>query len=162
MWALGVKQLQLTFGELRWTTRSIKFAHCAIMKKNPCNIDFRNVAMHNGLGNTHKTLWVNFPMVINHHGWLPPPPPPHWKQCVFVTKSPRQVQHVGAIWSLLKGITLQILWIEWNDLVFNNEKWNVGKIHKIIWDALLDYGRVVWNRCMWLLKKPLPGEKKTS
>jgi hypothetical protein len=50
------------------------------------------------------------------------------------------MQDVENILSLLRGITL---WIEWNDLVFNNERWNVGKIHKIIWDALLDYGRVV-------------------
>ncbi len=50
----------------------IKLAHCAVMKKNPCYTNFKNVAMHNGLGNTHKTLWVNLPMVISHHGWLPP------------------------------------------------------------------------------------------
>ncbi len=48
--------------------------------------------------------------------------PLHWKQCDFAAKSPRQVQDVENIWSLLKGITLQILWIEWNDLVFNNRK----------------------------------------
>ncbi len=76
--------------------------------------------------------------------------PLHWKQSVFATKSPRRMQHVESIWSLLRGITL---WIEWNDLVFNNERWNVGKIHKVIWDALLDYGRVVWNRCMRLIRK---------
>jgi hypothetical protein len=57
---------------------------------------------------------------------------------------------VENIWSLLRSITL---WIEWNDLVFNNKRWNVGKIHKVIWDALLDYGRVVWNRCMRLIRK---------
>jgi len=68
----GIKQLQLTLGELRWTTQLIKLAHCAVMKKNPCYKIFRNVAMHNGLGSTHKTLWVNLPMVINHHEWLPP------------------------------------------------------------------------------------------
>ncbi len=69
------------------------------------------------------------------------------------------MQDVENILSLLRGITL---WIEWNDLVFNNERWNVGKIHKIIWDALLDYGRVVWNTCMRLIKKTLFGRKKTS
>ncbi len=81
--------------------------------------------------------------------------PLHWKQCVFAAKSLRQVQRVENIWSLLRGITLSTLWIEPNDLVFNNERWNVAKIHKIIWDALLDYGRVAWNRCMRLIIKTL-------
>ncbi len=49
----------------------IKLAHCATMKKNQCYTNFRNVAMHNGLGSTHKTLWVNLLMIISHHGWLP-------------------------------------------------------------------------------------------
>jgi len=79
--------------------------------------------------------------------------PLHWKQCVFVAKSPRQVQHVENIWSLLKGITLWTFYIERNDLVFNNERWNVFKIHKVIWDALLDYGKATWNKCMKLIKK---------
>ncbi len=79
--------------------------------------------------------------------------PLHWNQFVFAAKSPRQVQHVENIWSLLRGITLWILWSEWNDLVFNNKRWNVVKIRKVIWDALLDYGRVVWNRCMKLIRK---------
>jgi len=43
--------------------------------------------------------------------------------------------------------------LDFVDLVFNNEKWNVGKIHKVIWDALFDYGRAAWNRCMRLIKK---------
>ncbi len=64
------------------------------------------------------------------------------------------------IWSLLRGITLRTLWIERNDLVFNNKRWNVVKIHKIILDALLDYGRAAWNRCMKLIRKPLGQKKK--
>jgi hypothetical protein len=52
------------------------------------------------------------------------------------------------------------LWIERNDLVFNNKRWNVVKIHKIILDALLDYGRAAWNRCMKLIRKPLGQKKK--
>ncbi len=87
--------------------------------------------------------------------------PQHWKQSVLAAKSPRQVQHVENIQSLLRGITLCTLWIEWNDLVFNNERWNVIKIHKVIWDALLDYGRAAWNRCMRLIKK-IPKIKKQT
>ncbi len=38
-------------------------------------------------------------------------------------------------------------WIEHNDLMFNNKRWNLNKVHKVIWDALLDYGKVAWNTC---------------
>jgi hypothetical protein len=84
----------------------------------------------------------------------------HWKQCVFVAKNPRQMQCVENIWSLPRGITLKTLWIEWNDLVFNNQRWNVVKIHEVIWDALLDYGRAAWNICMKLIIKTPRAEKK--
>ncbi len=45
-------------------------------------------------------------------------------------------------------------------MVFNNERWNVVKIHKVIWDAQLDYGMVTWNRCMKLIKKTPRMKKK--
>jgi hypothetical protein len=47
--------------------------------------------------------------------------PLHWKQRVFATKNRRQVQCVENIWSFLRSITFWTLWIERNDLVFNNE-----------------------------------------
>ncbi len=99
--------------------------------------------MHNGLGNTHTALCVNLPTITSHHGWLPP----YIGNNVFLPpKVQGECNRVENIWSLLRGITLWTLWIECNDLVFNNERWNVVKIHKVIWDALLDYGRVAWNR----------------
>ncbi len=70
------------------------------------------------------------------------------------------MQCVENIWSLPRGITLMTLWIEWNDLVFNNQRWNVVKIHKVIWDALLDYGRAAWNICVKLIIKTFRVEKK--
>jgi hypothetical protein len=36
------------------------------------------------------------------------------------------------------------------------------KIHKIIWDALLDYGRAAWNRCMRLIRKTSRTKKNFS
>jgi hypothetical protein len=66
---------------------------------------------------------------------------------------------VHNIWFLLRGITFWTLWIERNDLVFNNKRWNVVKIHKVIWDALFDYGMVAWNRCMKLIRKPIGAKK---
>jgi hypothetical protein len=40
------------------------------------------------------------------------------------------------------------------------ERWNVVKIHKAIWDALLDYGKVAWNKCMRLIRKNPRARKK--
>jgi hypothetical protein len=68
---------------------------------------------------------------------------------------------VENIWFLLRGITFWTLWIVHNDLVFNNARWNVGKIHKVIWDAVFDYGRAAWNRCMRLIRKTPRVEKRT-
>jgi hypothetical protein len=64
------------------------------------------------------------------------------------------------IWSLLRDITFWTLWIGQNNLVFNNERWSVDKVHKVIWDALLDYGRAAWNRCMRPIRKTPRVEKK--
>jgi hypothetical protein len=32
-----------------------------------------------------------------------------------------------------------------------NERWNVVKIHKVIWDVIIDYGMAAWNTCMKLI-----------
>ncbi len=69
------------------------------------------------------------------------------------------MQHVENIWSLLRGITFWTWWIEQNDLVSNNERWNAIKIHKVIWDALHYYNRVAWNRCMRLIIKTLKASR---
>jgi hypothetical protein len=45
-------------------------------------------------------------------------------------------------------------------LVFNNERLNVVKIHKVIWDALFDYGMATWNKCTRLIRKTPKMEKK--
>ncbi len=43
-------------------------------------------------------------------------------------------------------------WIEHDDLMFNNKRWNLNNVHKVIWDAFLDYGKVAWNTCVKLIK----------
>jgi hypothetical protein len=55
---------------------------------------------------------------------------------------------VENIWSFLRGITLWFIWIDCNDLVFNNVRWDGCRIQKTIWDALLDYGHVAWRWCV--------------
>lgn len=53
---------------------------------------------------------------------------------------------------LLRGIMLWMLSIGCNDLVFNNKRWNLNKVHKVIWDALQYYGKATWNICVRLIE----------
>lgn len=75
------------------------------------------------------------------------------KHNIFTIKELRKFKRVKGLWSLLKGITLWVLWIERNDLVFNGEWWHVQKIHNLIWKSLFEYGRVDWERCVVKIKK---------
>lgn len=77
-----------------------------------------------------------------------------WKHCICAAREPRCAQPVSWLWSLLGGITLQIIplgiiAIERNDLVFNKEKlaWpEEAKSHT--GKALLDYGRAPLASCV--------------
>ncbi len=68
--------------------------------------------------------------------------PMQWKHATSTTRVPKHLHHVENIWSSFKCIILWSIWIEHNDLVFNNVRWDGFRIQKAIWDALLDYGRV--------------------
>ena len=35
-----------------------------------------------------------------------------------------------------------------NDLVFNDTYWLAEKTHQIVWDSLLDYGRLEWQQTL--------------
>jgi hypothetical protein len=52
-----------------------------------------------------------------------------------------------------------LAWIERNGKAFNNGSWPAHKRHKLIWDALVDYGRTAWAKCMNLLCKYVLIEK---
>jgi len=52
-----------------------------------------------------------------------------------------------------------LAWIERNDKAFNNESWPAHKRQKLIWDALMDYGRIAWAMCMMKLSKHVPTKK---
>jgi hypothetical protein len=60
-----------------------------------------------------------------------------------------------AVWSLLWGITFRTIWIERKDAVFYDQKWHLQKVKIIIWKSLLDYDRVAWERCLWIVMKSL-------
>ncbi len=55
---------------------------------------------------------------------------------------------------------LWMLWIKHNDLVFDNKRWNLNKVHKVMWDAFLDYSRTTWNKCVRLIKQTPRANKK--
>jgi hypothetical protein len=47
-----------------------------------------------------------------------------WKHVIFISKIPRCLHCVGNVWSLFRGIILWSIWIECNNLVFNNVRWD--------------------------------------
>ena len=48
------------------------------------------------------------------------------------------------------GITLWIIWIEWNDKVFKNEQWHESRAKHHIWDELIMYAKAAWK---WVIKQ---------
>ncbi len=44
--------------------------------------------------------------------------------------------------------------------MFNNEKWHMVKIQKVIWEALLDHDRVAWDKCLKSIKLSPSTERK--
>lgn len=41
-----------------------------------------------------------------------------------------------------------IVWRQWNDLILNNKAWPIEKMHHVVWDALLDFGRLEWQHTL--------------
>jgi hypothetical protein len=56
------------------------------------------------------------------------------------------------IWHLLCGITLWTIWIECNDRVSNQKQWHESKVKHLIWDDLIMYAKVAWERVVNLLR----------
>jgi hypothetical protein len=44
--------------------------------------------------------------------------------------------------------------------VFKNEKWHAHKLKKVIWEALLNFNKTTWDRCVKMIKKCLVVEHK--
>lgn len=45
-----------------------------------------------------------------------------------------------------------MIWIEQNDRVFNYEQWHESKIKHLIWDNLILYAKVAWDRVVKFVK----------
>lgn len=40
---------------------------------------------------------------------------------------------------------LWIIWVERNDLTFNNQRWDIKKMQRMIWQGLLEYAIHAWD-----------------
>ncbi len=75
------------------------------------------------------------------------------KQCLFNCKLLNSLKRFSLLWALLCGIVLWSIWIKWNDLIFNLVKWQDAKLRKVMWDSLLNYGRMEWKHTLVMVQK---------
>jgi hypothetical protein len=76
----------------------------------------------------------------------------NWKQAIFGERLPRKYGPKIKIWHLLRGITLWAIWIERNDMVFNHKQWHETRVKHHIWDELILYAKVAWERVLKHIK----------
>lgn len=69
-----------------------------------------------------------------------------WKQGIFSHRIPRKFDSVKRIWMEIRTAVLWSLWLERNDVVFNNTRWTEERMRQHVWSEILDYGRVEWDR----------------
>ena len=76
----------------------------------------------------------------------------NWKQALFGERIPKKFATEIEIWHLLHGITLWMIWIDQNNRVFNHEQWHESKMKHLIWDNLIMYAKMAWERVVNLLR----------
>jgi hypothetical protein len=76
-----------------------------------------------------------------------------WKQGIFSERIPQKFDGVCGMWSTIRTVVLWSLWIEWNDVMFNNVAWSPNKLLHKIWIGLIDYGQVEWLKFQGQAKK---------
>ncbi|KAG0585602.1 hypothetical protein KC19_2G024500 [Ceratodon purpureus] len=82
--------------------------------------------------------------------WSPSPRPlPTWDQCILGVDLPNELQESQVLWSLIRGATLWVIWIQRNQRVFHNNLWPVTVLEQQLWDAFLDLAHVAWNKISW-------------
>jgi hypothetical protein len=53
------------------------------------------------------------------------------------------------MWARLRGISFWFIWIEHSDIVFHiKECWQQEKLQSLVWEALMDYVKLEWNRTL--------------
>jgi hypothetical protein len=117
------------------------------MEKNPSRTSFGSVDTHNAQRASDYTKII-VGELVNRAKPFQLASPMQWKHAIFVARVPRHLHLVENIWSFFRGITLWSIWIECNDLIFKNVRWDGCRIQKAIWDVGLDYGRVAWRWCV--------------
>ena len=70
----------------------------------------------------------------------------NWKQALFGERIPKKYSKTIKIWHLLRGITMWTIWIERNDMVFNQTQWHEARVKQRIWNELIIYGKIEWKR----------------
>ncbi|KAG0575152.1 hypothetical protein KC19_VG322200 [Ceratodon purpureus] len=113
-----------------------------------------------------KELW-NFGFTILH--WLTEGPKSQspakaysLEQCIFGKRIRLRMMGALRAWALLRGIIVWGSWILRNDAVFEETVWSNARSRRYIWDSLLEYGRVEWDRTLKKLKFAKSPEKAQS
>jgi hypothetical protein len=113
--------------------------------------------MHNGLGITQRLLCASWSNEVKPFQLASPM---QWKHVNFTARVSRCFHCVENIWSFSRGTTLWSIWIECNDLVFNNARWDrCSRIHKMIGKfdheptTYVDHKVYEWEG--WFLQFPL-------
>jgi hypothetical protein len=80
---------------------------------------------------------------------------PNWRIALFGEAPPFKEQAINCLWFLLRGVTLWVIWVFWNQLVFNHQRWPRAHVTQMIWQGLVEYGRIAWLKCRTAIaKKP--------
>ena len=66
-----------------------------------------------------------------------------WHHVILGKKTPSSSCKFFIIWFYLKGFALWTMWLERNDLTFNNARWEETEIHQTIWQGFV---RIAWNQ----------------
>jgi hypothetical protein len=62
----------------------------------------------------------------------------NWKQGIFSNCIPHHFDKVKKIWMVVRGIVVWLLWLEYNDIVFNDIRWPRENILRKVWLGLIE------------------------
>ena len=76
-----------------------------------------------------------------------------WQQCVMGSRIPRKFREASGLWSLIRGSTIWLIWIDRNAICFQRDLWATQKLETMLWDAVIDHGRTAWLRTQSLIEQ---------